>query len=340
VSMSPWIFVQVFLIAASGVLVLTPLAIRLGQRLNLVAIPDGRRKHVGHIVRIGGLGFYPAFLAATIATLGISRNDPLELTRLAGVLLSLGIVWVMGLLDDRFEFPAWTQTLGLAIASLVAIAFKVFVERFNEPFTDQQLVVDWYLMVPITIAWLMGMSGTVNLLDGLDGLATGVVGISSLVLFIHMLRLQQYTVSLLPLALLGCCVGFLPFNFNPARIFLGGGAHVLGFALGAISIVAGAKVASALLVLWVPIIDVAWQIYCRWRSGKSPVAGDRGHLHFRLQDMGWPQRRIVLLYYAITALLGSIALLVSSALLKFVVLVVIGLVVLALLAFLTRRSQS
>jgi len=340
VNVSSWTFVQVFLIAASGVLLLTPLAIRVGKRLNLVAIPDGRRKHIGHIVRIGGLGLYPAFLAATIATLGVSRNDPLELTRLAGVLLSLGLVWVLGLLDDRFELPAWTQTLGLVAASFVAIAFKVFIERFNEPFTDQQLVVDWYLMVPITVVWLMGMAGTVNLLDGLDGLATGVVGISSLVLFIHMLRLQQYTVSLLPLALLGCCIGFLVFNFNPARIFLGGGAHMLGFALGAVSIVAGAKVASALLVLWVPIIDVAWQIYRRWRSGKSPAMGDRGHLHFRLQDMGWPQRRIVLLYYGITALLGSIALLVSSALLKFGILVVIGLVVMALLAFLTQRSQS
>ncbi len=337
--MSPWIFIQVFLIAAGGVFLLTPLAIRLGKRWKLVAIPDARRKHKGHIVRIGGLGFYPAFLFAALTTLNIPRDDPLEITRLAGVLLSLGVVWVCGLLDDRFELPAQAQLLALGIASLIAIAFRVFIERFNAPFIDQQIVVGWYIMVPLTMMWLMGMAGTANMLDGLDGLVTGVVGISSLVLFIHMLRLHQYSVSLLPLALLGCCIGFLPYNFNPARIFLGGGAHLLGFALGTISIVAGAKVASALLVVWVPILDVAWQVYSRWRRGQSITLGDRGHLHFRLQDMGWPQRRIVLLYYAVTALLGSVALLVSSALLKFVILLGIGLLVLVLLAFLARRSQ-
>ncbi len=101
---------------------------------------------------------------------------------------------------------------------------------------------------------------------------------------------------------------------------------------------AGAKVASALLVVWVPIVDVAWQIYSRWRRGQSPALGDRGHLHFRLKDLGWPQRRIVLLYYLVTALLGGVALLVSSRLLKFAILVGLGIAVLALLAFLARRS--
>ena len=155
----------------------------------------------------------------------------------------------------------------------------------------------------------MGMTGTVNMLDGLDGLATGVTAIAALVLFVHMLRLGQYSVSLLPLALLGCCLGFLPLQLLPRRAsFLGGGAYVLGFALATLSIVAGAKVASALLVLWVPIVDVVWQVYSRWRRGQPMALGDRGHLHFRLQDLGWPRRRIVLLYYAITALLGAVAL--------------------------------
>jgi UDP-N-acetylmuramyl pentapeptide phosphotransferase/UDP-N-acetylglucosamine-1-phosphate transferase len=145
-------------------------------------------------------------------------------------------------------------------------------------------------------------------------------------------------VALLPLALLGCCLGFLPYNFYPARIILGGGAFVLGFALGTISIVAGAKVATALLIVWMPLLDVVWQLFCRWRRGQAISLGDRGHLHFRLQDMGWPPPRIVLLYYTITAVLGSAALLISSRLLKLGVMLVAGLFILAFLIILRRHT--
>lgn len=334
--MSAFIYVLVFVLSTGLTLLLTPLAIRLGRRWNLVATPGGRRKHEGRIVRIGGLGLYPAFLAATLATLGLPRNDPLELTRLTGVLLGMGIVWVLGLLDDRFNLSNWAQMAGLVVAALGAIAFKVFIEVFNNPFTDSQAKVEWYLMVPITVAWLAGMANTVNMLDGLDGLAAGVTGLGALVLLVHMLRLGQFSVSLLPLALLGCCLGFLPYNWSPARIFLGGGAHLLGYALGALSIVAGAKVATALLVVWVPMVDVAWQIYARWRRGQAISLGDRGHLHFRLRDLGWSQNVIVLLYCAITAALGAVALLVSSRLLKFVVLMAVGVAIVGAMAILTR----
>jgi len=334
--MSPLIYLLVFALSTGITLALTPLAIRLGERWGLVALPGGRRKHAGRLVRIGGLALYPAFLVATLATLGLPRSDPLELTRLTGVLLGMGLVWAFGLLDDRFNLSKRAQIAALVLAALVAVAFKVFIEIFNNPFADQQMQVGWYLMLPLTILWLAGMSNTVNMLDGLDGLATGVTALAALVLFVHMLRLGQFSVSLLPLALLGCCLGFLPYNLNPARIFLGGGAYLLGYALGALSIVAGAKVASALLVVWVPIVDVAWQIYARWRRGQAIGLGDRGHLHFRLLDLGWPQNRIVLLYCAITAVLGAVALLVSSRLLKLVVLVAVGLAIMGALAVLTR----
>ena len=334
--MSPFIYALVFGLSTGLTLVLTPVAIRLGRRWDLVAMPGGRRKHKGRIPRIGGLGLYPAFLAATLATLGLPRNDPLELTRLTGVLLGMAVVWVLGLLDDRFNLCTWAQVVGLVVAALVAVAFKVFIELFNNPFADRQVMVDWYLMLPLTILWLAGMATTVNMLDGLDGLAIGVTALAALVLFVHMLRLGQFSVSLLPLALLGCCLGFLPFNLSPARIFLGGGAYLLGYALGALSIVAGAKVAMALLVVWVPIVDVAWQIYARWRRGQAITLGDRGHLHFRLLDLGWRQNAIVLLYCAITAVLGAVGLLVSSRLLKFVVLIAVGLAITGAMAVLTR----
>lgn len=330
----------VFGLALGLTLLLTWGAICLGRRWKMVAVPGGRRRHQGTVVRIGGLALYPAFLAASLATWGFPRIDSLELTRLAGVLLSLGIVWMVGLLDDRLKLPSWAQGMGLVMASLVAIAFKVFIELFNNPFGDNQIKVDWYIMVPLTLFWLVGMSNTMNWLDGLDGLAAGVTAIAALALFAHMLRLEQYSVAFMPLALLGCCLGFLPYNLGRPRIFLGGGAYVLGYALGAISIVAGAKVATALLVVWVPIVDVAWQIYDRWRRGQSAGLGDRGHLHFRLQDMGWPQGRIVLVYYVITATLGTAALLISSRLLKLGILAIVALTIMGGLAFLSRAGNK
>jgi len=331
----------VFILGASFALAVlfTWCAIRIGTRWNLVALPGGRRTHEGAVVRIGGLGLYPAFLLASLMTWALPRSDPLEMTRLVGVLLSLAIVWIVGLLDDRYKLPAWGQAMGLLLAALVAIAFKVFIELFNSPFTDGQIKVDWYVMLPLTLVWLVGMSNTMNWLDGLDGLATGVTAIAALVLFVHMRRLGQYSVSFLPLALLGCCLGFLPFNLGRARIFLGGGAYLLGHALGVLSIVSGAKVATALLVLWVPIVDVAWQIYARWRRGQSPGLGDRGHLHYRLLDLGCSPKWIVLIYCTITAILGTVALVVSSRLLKLAILVGVAFLISAGLAILSRKVE-
>ncbi|MHB1357214.1 MAG: glycosyltransferase family 4 protein [Anaerolineae bacterium] len=336
--MSIMTFVVVFMVATGLTAGLTPLVIKLGQRWNLVAEPGGRRVHRGRVTRIGGLAIFPPFVIACLVTLALPRQDALEITRLIGMLVGLTVIWVMGMLDDRYRLPAWSQALSLVLAAAAAISCKVFIELFNNPLTNLQIKVDWYLMIPITLFWLIGMPTTLNLLDGLDGLATGVTAISALVLCIHMLRLGQFSVALLPLALLGCCLGFLPFNFFPARIYLGGGAYVLGFALGALSIISGAKVATVLLVVWLPIIDVVWQIFSRWRRHQPISLGDRGHLHLRLQDIGWPQGRIVLLYYSFTAILGATALLISSRMLKLVILIVLGVVIFLSLALLARTT--
>lgn len=333
--MTPW-FVLVVTLAFVATYLLTPLAIVLGRRWGLVDEPGGRRRHAGPVVRIGGLALYPAFAVAILATLPLARTDSLEWTRITGVLAGMAVVWAMGLLDDRYSLPPSVQFGGLALAAVVAVVFRVFIELFNDPFGDAQVHLAWYGMLPLTLLWLVGMSGTVNMVDGLDGLAAGITAIAAAVLFAHMLRLGQHSVALLPLALLGCCLGFLPYNLRNPRIFLGGGAYVLGYALGAISIVAGAKVAMALLVVWVPIVDVLWQIYCRWRRGQPLGLGDRGHLHFRLLDLGWSQARIVCLYCIVTIGLGAVGLLVSSRLLKLTVMGGIALLLIALLAVLAR----
>jgi UDP-GlcNAc:undecaprenyl-phosphate GlcNAc-1-phosphate transferase len=160
------------------------------------------------------------------------------------------------------------------------------------------------------------------------------------VLAFHMYSVGQPSVVLLPLALLGALLGFLPYNFAPARVFLGSaGAYFLGYALSALGLIAGGRVATVLLVIGLPIVDVAWQIFDRLRHRRPPTQGDRGHLHFRLLDMGMSQQAIVLFYWGFCALFGVLTLTSSSRLYKLLALVGIGVGVLAVLAWLSRKRE-
>jgi UDP-GlcNAc:undecaprenyl-phosphate GlcNAc-1-phosphate transferase len=215
----------------------------------------------------------------------------------------------------------------------------VFIEQVMNPFTNEIASFPVPLVWGLTLLWLVGMMNTVNFLDGLDGLASGVTAIVSIVLVIHMLRVGQYGPSLLPLALLGSVLGFLPFNTHPARIFLGSGAISLGYLIGTLSLVGGARVATVGLVMGIPIVDVAWQILNRWRHGRSMNEGDRGHLHYRLYDLGMSQRHVVLLYWGVCAFFGAMALLVSSRLYKLLAIVALGVCVTIVLTNLSRRAE-
>jgi UDP-GlcNAc:undecaprenyl-phosphate GlcNAc-1-phosphate transferase len=160
------------------------------------------------------------------------------------------------------------------------------------------------------------------------------------VLAIHMVRVGQAGIALLPLALLGALVGFLPYNLAPARIFMGSaGSYFLGYALGGLGLIAGGRVATVLLVMGLPIVDVAWRIFDRVRHHRPPTQADRGHLHYRLLDMGWSERAIVLSYWAFCALFGLLALVVASRLYKLVALLGIGVGVIAALARLSRHEE-
>ncbi len=340
----PLVFMTAFLLS----LLLTPIAGRLGRRWRLVAVPDERRRHARIIPQSGGIALYLSFAVAILMIPLLPRQwmpptpegpDPNEIIRLAGVFLGATFLIVAGLWDDRRKLSARTQFIVHVIASLIAIAFLIFIEVVNNPFTDRQVWITWPLPIFITIFWITGMISTVNFLDGLDGLATSLAAITATVLTIHMIREHQYSVALLPLALLGSTLGFLPFNFYPARIFMGScGAYVLGYALGTLSILAGARVATILLVMGIPIMDVAWQAYSRWRKRRPIGEGDRGHLHYRLLGLGLTQRQIVGLYSLFSALFGILALVISHRLYKFFALMFLGALGLAILLFVTRRS--
>jgi UDP-GlcNAc:undecaprenyl-phosphate GlcNAc-1-phosphate transferase len=333
-------FVLVFVVAFVLALSLTPLAQRLGQHYGFVVAPGGRRKHAGTKSRLGGLALFVAFVATAVLAqfLPVERQDPKELTRLVGLLLGSTFIFLMGVWDDKKELSPAPQIIAQLIASLIAICFLIFIEVINNPFTNLQVWFPWFITLLLTIFWLMGMMNTVNWLDGLDGLAAGVAAILSAVLAVHMYREGQYSVALLPLALLGATLGFLPYNFHPAKVFMGSsGSFFLGFAVGALGIIAGAKMATVLLVMGIPILDVAWLIFERWRRGRSPLIGDRSHLHFRLLDLGLSQRHIVLLYYLFCSLFGFLALVISSRLYKFLALLVLGAMTLTLLLFISKK---
>ena len=338
-------FLLVFAISFLASLALTPLAGRLGLRLGIADVPGGRRQHAGKVSRLGGIALFAAFMAGILVMALLPTgakppsNDPKEATRLLGVVLGSIFVFMAGLWDDRRELPSWPQFAVQAAAAGIAMLFLIFIQIVNNPLTDKPIWFPWYVVVPVTLIWIMGAMNTVNFLDGLDGLAAGVTAIAALLLTIHMVREGQYSVALLPLALLGSALGFLPFNFHPARVFMGsGGSYFLGFALGTLSIVAGGKVATLLLVLGIPIMDVAWQMVARLRRGQPIGQGDRGHLHFRLADMGWSQRRIVLMYYAFCALFGGLALLISTRLYKLIALLALAGLVAAVFVWASRRG--
>jgi len=320
-------FLTTFALALGVTLLLMPICDRLGRRWGLVAKAGGRRTTEAdyrRVSKLGGFGMALGFVIAASAAqiLPVPRLDPYEIVRFTGLILGTLLLMFAGLIDDRYELKALPQFIIQSAAATIAIGFQIFIQYFNNPVSGQQTDPFPYIVtVALSYFWLMLMMNTVNFLDGLDGLAGGVAIIAGLVLFINgVFRLGQISVSLLHVALIGAALGFTLFNFNPARIFMGSGAVTLGFILGSLSIIGGAKMATILFVIVLPLLDTIWQAMARLRQGRNPFEGDRGHLHFRLLDMGFSQRQIVSGYYAFCALFGVLTLVVESRLFKLIAL--------------------
>lgn len=342
-------FILVFVLSLSISLLLVPVADWLGKRYGIVAVAGGRRQSEGDqrgVSKLGGLCLFVAFTIAVLAgqLLPVPRLDPYEAVRLAGLLLGSLVIFITGLLDDIFHFGSLPQFFGQFIAAAIAISFQIFIQTFNNPLSGQQTD-PWPHIVTVALSffWLVGMMNTVNWLDGADGLAGGVAFIAGLTLFINSaLRVEppQASVSLLMLALMGSSLGFVLYNFYPARIFMGGGATYLGYLLGTLSIIGGAKMATILLVMGLPLIDAFWQVINRVRKGRSPFVGDRDHIHFRLQDLGFSHRQIVLIYYCFCAFFGILTLVIESQFFKFLAMGVMLTLVMLGFWLLTRADQA
>lgn len=335
------IFVLVFVIGFLVALALTPLTIRFAARTGALDQPRARHRHARPTPKLGGVPIFVAFVSAVIVSLLYPRTDEFELVRVLGMLGGCAVMFLVGLYDDYRELAPLPQLGAQIFAASIAAISGILIRDISNPFDGPPLLFETWFAFLFTIFWLVGMMNTINWLDGLDGLAGGVVLIAGVMLFAHTFRLEQTSIALLALALIGSGLGFLLFNFFPAQIFMGGaGPMVLGFALGALSIIGGAKVGTALLVLGIPILDVAWQIIQRIRAGRSPFASDRGHLHHRLLDLGVPQRVIVVCYYALTLFFGALALILPSGIYKLIALIVIGFGALALLINLSTPGQK
>ena len=348
------------LLCALGVtFALVPVAGRIGRRWGLVDRPGGRRQHRGVIPRTGGLALFGGFVLTVLLTLLLPeivpaawqgwfppRNDPHETRRLLALLLGSVFCVAAGFLDDKLELPSAPQYAFQLIAALIAIAGLIFIKHVNNPFAPGLVFgpdgMPWWLVWPLTIFWFVGMMNTINWLDGLSGLVTGVTAILCAVLALHMLftaEPPQLSVAVLPVALLGAALGFLPANFA-ARIFMGSsGSYFLGFAIAALGIIGGARVATVLFVLGLPALDVAFLIVDRRRRGVGSGTGGRDHLHFRLLDRGLGERTIVVGYWAFCALFGALTLFAGHRLAKVGGLVGLGVLALALL-FWAARSPS
>lgn len=359
-----------FAVAFVVTALLTPPLIRLSNQEGWVAQPGPRHVHRAPTPTVGGLAMIAGFAAALLTSFALEgldpalRRSPFEHLRLGLLLTGAALVAAVSLVDDLRDLPALPR-LGVHVAAaLVAVgpylwdralypdalgasteARGIILTAFNFPFIEQVHLHELspWLAVGATVFWVVGMQNMVNWADGLDGLAAGVTLIAATVLALHTLSLDppQYTVALLPLALAGACAGFLPFNFYPARTFMGDvGAMTLGYILGVSAIIGGAKLATALLVMGVPLIDGAWLIVSRLARGGSAASAGRDHLHHRLLDMGLSQRQVVFAYYTLSAVFGAVALLDVPPAAKLLALLVLGALVLGVILYAARRAPA
>lgn len=293
----------------------TPLAEKLAYKIGAVDVPkDSRRMHKKPIPRLGGVAIFFGFLVAMICFAVLTPEY-------LGMLTGASIIVALGILDDRKPIKAIVKFLVQIVAALIVAYFGVRIEIFTNPnlFSTENYLVLGNLSFPVTVIWIVAITNAVNLIDGLDGLAAGVASISSICLLIISLMVNELNTAVFTCCLAGACLGFLPYNFNPAKIFMGdSGSTFLGFMLACISIegmfkgYAVISFAVPLLVMALPIFDTSVAILRRIKNKKPIMAPDRGHIHHKLIDMGFSQKQAVLILYSISGLLGLSAIILTG----------------------------
>ena len=344
-----------FAVAMLLTALIVPVVRRYGLRWGVTDTPDARKQHTRPMVRLGGVGIVLGFCAALALTWllgGFAELEPSKDRLIWSTLAGCLCFFAIGLADDLFALPPLPRLALQLAVSMVVWSEGVRIGTIELPFggVDGSAVLltlpDW-LSVLATVIWLVGITNAINWLDGLDGLAAGVSGIAAVGLLSVSFSLHQPAAGLLASALAGSCLGFLRYNFNPARIFMGdGGSYFLGFSLAAISIVGPAKGLTSvslllpLLILSLPLADMSAVIMGRLSEGRSPFYPDRRHLHHRLLRTGLSHRHTVLLIYAFTQWLASLALVLVNAEMRFLWLALATAVLIWVLVSTRRQLQQ
>lgn len=300
-----WTFILALLIAT----ITTPISMIVGHRWGAIAIPGGRHVHKKPIPRIGGLAIYFGFWAAVVFSQTWNSN-------VTGLFIGSTIILLVGLWDDIKDMRPLTKLFWQIFAASLFVAFGAdsSIDKISLPFFET-VNLGWFGIV-FAVFWIIGLVNTVNISDGLDGLAAGICFMAAILLFWSAIRIDQVGPAHLTLALAGSCLAFLFFNFHPAKVFMGDtGSMFLGYIIGGISIMGLLKTATILglvfplVVLGMPLTDLTFAIIRRKLKGHSIASADRGHLHHRLLDAGLSQRQAVLLLYAMSACFGFAAVL-------------------------------
>lgn len=303
-------YVVAFTIALAVAYFATPTVKELAIKAGAMDAPDARKVHKEPIPRMGGLAIYVGFVVAILSSMHMSRE-------IAGLLLGGTVILIVGIIDDMKQISAKTKLFGQILAAMIPLLFGVKIEWLTNPFGDM-IYLD-YLATPLTVFWIVGLTNTVNLIDGLDGLAAGVSTIAAITILMVALQQNFWVVAILTAALAGSALGFLQHNFNPAKIFMGDtGSMFLGYMLAGISVLGTVKSAATIalvvpiVALGLPIMDTAFAIIRRYSNGHPIFKPDKGHLHHRLLDMGLSQKQAVLLMYTISGCLGLSAIVLSE----------------------------
>ena len=293
----------------------TPVVKAFAQKMGAIDVPDGKRRVHDHpIPRMGGLAIFLGFLLSVVLFVDITKQ-------VRGILLGSVLIVACGAIDDIVNLRAWVKLIVQVAAAIIAVAHDVVIEFFSNPniFSDNELLILGWLAIPVTVLWIVGITNSVNLIDGLDGLAVGVSTIASTTMFVVALLVSEGNVALLLAALMGACIGFMPYNLNPAKIFMGDtGALLLGYVLSTVSVVGMFKTYALvtfvvpILALALPLFDTTCAFFRRLLHGQSPMHPDRGHLHHRLIDMGLSQKQAVAILYSLSAILGLCAVVLAT----------------------------
>ena len=294
----------------------TPVVKSFANHIGAIDFPkDSRRVHQTPIPRLGGLAIFIGFLLSVILFVDIT-------TQIRGILFGAVLIVVIGAIDDVKPLHAIVKLIFQILAALVAIYHGVIIEAFSNPFVfspDQYLPLGFF-SIPVTVIWIVAITNSVNLIDGLDGLAVGVSAISSIVMLVIAVMVSEPNIAVIMAALAGGCIGFMPYNLNPAKIFMGDtGALLLGYVLATVSIPGLFKLyalvsfAAPFLVLALPLFDTSFAFLRRLIKRQNPLSPDRGHFHHRLIDMGLSQKQAVAILYTISGLLGLVAVVITTS---------------------------